>query len=266
MTQLSVNVNKIATLRNARGQDQPNLIAVCDHLVQLGVKGITVHPRPDERHIRRSDVFEIAQWIKDYPDVEFNIEGYPSKKFLSLIAEVRPDQATLVPDPPEVLTSNAGWNVKENLDLLKGVCRELSDLKIRSSLFVDVYKVSEPEISALVESGTDRVEMYTETYAKAFVQQNSHQNDKLINTLGKFKSAAIKYLNAGLELNAGHDLNQKNLETFVKAIPEIKEVSIGHALITESLYDGFEKTINNYFAILNGIQTGSPVKTTTQKS
>jgi pyridoxine 5-phosphate synthase len=232
MTRLSVNVNKIATLRNARGGNIPNLIKVVQDCEKFGAQGITVHPRPDERHIRRRDVYD----IKPLVTTEFNIEGYPARKFLDLVIEVKPDQVTLVPDPPNAITSNAGWDTRRHSDFLKDVIAELHAAGIRTSIFID----TDPElIYKAAETGTDRVELYTEPYAVGF----TYNKEKAVEP---FVKAAIAATDAGLGLNAGHDLSLENLKFFAQNIPDLLEVSIGHALISDALYFGLENTIQLY--------------------
>ncbi|REJ83016.1 MAG: pyridoxine 5'-phosphate synthase [Bacteroidetes bacterium] len=231
-TRLSVNINKIATLRNARGGKFPDLIRAAKDIQAFGAEGITVHPRPDERHIRRKDVYD----LKNHIHTEFNIEGYPSKDFISLIHEIRPAQVTLVPDPPDVLTSNAGWDVKKHKSFLQDVITELKESGARVSLFM------EPDtdmIDHCVATGTDRIELYTETYSS----QYSSDPDKAIKP---FIAAAIRAGECELGLNAGHDLNLENLRFFSQNIPGLLEVSIGHAIICDALYFGLENTIQMY--------------------
>lgn len=232
MTRLSVNINKIATLRNARGGNIPNVLKVAVDCQKFGAQGITVHPRPDERHIRYQDVKDIKPFITS----EFNIEGYPSSKFLDLVLAVKPDQATLVPDPPDALTSSEGWDIIKNLSFLKEVVSDLKQAGIRTSLFLD----TNPEnIRNAVKTGTDRIELYTEPYA-------SYYSDNREKAIEPFVKAAITANNAGIQLNAGHDLNLNNLKYFYDNIPGLLEVSIGHALISDALYFGLEKTIQLY--------------------
>lgn len=244
---LSVNLNKIATLRNSRGGSIPSVIEAAKSVIHFGAHGITVHPRPDERHIKKQDVFELSSFLqeinKQNPNkdkIEFNIEGYPSENFLKLIEEIRPDQATLVPDPPDVLTSNAGWRVQENLALLTEVNKKLKALNVRSSFFIDVLAWNSSEEEALSKLKPDRVELYTEKYATDF---NTASFDQ---TLKKYQSVAQKLSSLSIGINAGHDLNLDNIRTLVTEIPEIEEVSIGHALIAEALYLGLESTIKKY--------------------
>lgn len=232
MTQLSVNINKIATLRNARGGDVPNVIQVAKDCEKFGSQGITVHPRPDERHITYKDVRELSQVVT----TEFNIEGYPTNDFIDLVTEVKPAQVTLVPDSPEVLTSNAGWDTVKHLGFLKEVVNHFKRNDIRTSLFVET---NVHMIEGAKASGTDRIELYTESYAKAFPMNP----DIAVNPF----TLAAKYANTlGLGVNAGHDLSLENLEYFASHIPELLEVSIGHALISDALYYGLENTIQMY--------------------
>jgi pyridoxine 5-phosphate synthase len=232
MTRLSVNINKIATIRNARGGTVPDLVKAAVDCQRFGARGITVHPRPDERHIRFQDVRDIRPVIT----TEFNIEGYPSRQFLDLVREVRPDQATLVPDPPGVLTSNQGWDVLAHREFLAGVIAELKDSGIRTSLFVGT-DLGQIECAAV--TGADRIELYTEPYASHFPVDPAM-------AIAPFVRAAVKAAEAGLGLNAGHDLNLDNLKYFKQHIPGLLEVSIGHALISDALYFGLKKTIRLY--------------------
>jgi pyridoxine 5-phosphate synthase len=241
MTKLSVNVNKLATLRNARGKNTPDVVQFSKAIVGFGAHGITVHPRPDGRHIRTNDAFDIAKSI----NVEFNIEGYPTEDFLDLVTRIKPAQCTLVPDKPEVLTSNAGWLIAENITLLKSCIAKLHEHGIRTSLFVDPYTLKEADLALLKSTGTDRVEFYTEAYANAFGSENQAQ------VLDDYKKTARAISNLGIQLNAGHDLNLDNLAPFLEAIPNIEEVSIGHALICDALILGMEETIKRYLAIVN---------------
>jgi pyridoxine 5-phosphate synthase len=232
LTRLSVNINKIATLRNARGGNVPDVQKVAVDCEHFGAQGITVHPRPDERHIRYRDV----ELLKPLVTTEFNIEGYPSESFMKLVTGVKPHQVTLVPDPPGVLTSNAGWDTLKNKDFLVEVIGEFKSHGIRTSIFVG----TEPEfIEGAVETGCDRVELYTEPYAQTF------HEDK-VKAIAPFKKAAEVARELGLELNAGHDLDLHNLRWFRQQIPWIREVSIGHALISDALYYGLQNTIQLY--------------------
>lgn len=251
MTKLSVNVNKIATLRNARGQDLPNVVKVSKDIIKFGAHGITIHPRPDERHIKRQDAYDLRQLIDESRqrghDVEFNIEGYPSEDFLKLIEETCPDQCTLVPDPPNVITSNAGWNLTTQATLLEDVLGRLKIMGVRSSVFLDPEDNSESQWQAMHQLKPDRIELYTEAFAK------SHGGNNFDQVMSGYQTLAAQALKAGVELNAGHDLNLENLPTLIRSIPEIKEVSIGHALICESLYSGLETTVKSYLKILKDL-------------
>ena len=232
MVRLSVNINKIATIRNARGGDVPNVLEAAINCERYGAEGITVHPRPDERHIRYQDVRDIKKAIK----TEFNIEGYPTEDFLKLVEEVVPHQVTLVPDSPDVLTSNAGWDTIKNKDLLIKIISRLKAKGIRTSIFVET---DVEMIKAAAETGTDRIELYTESYAVNFPKNKEA-------AIAPFVKAAIAANEVGLEINAGHDLDSENLNYFAKNIPALVEVSIGHALISEALYMGLENTIQYY--------------------
>ena len=236
MTRLSVNINKIATLRNARGEDYPNLIKTAQDIINFGAQGITIHPRPDERHIRYSYAFELKEKI----NTELNIEGNPSKKFIDLVNTVKPEQVTLVPDSEDAITSNAGCNTITNFSFLKDIVNEFQSNSIRVSIFID------PEIDMLEGAkkiNADRVELFTGTYAKVYNINKSKAIEKYIKC-----SKVANEIN--LDLNAGHDLNQDNLDFFIQSTKNIKEVSIGHALISESLYEGLHSTIKSYLDIL----------------
>jgi pyridoxine 5-phosphate synthase len=236
MTKLSVNINKFATLRNARGGNNPDVVKAAVDCVRFGAEGITVHPRPDERHIRRSDVFEVAKAI----DVEFNIEGYPSEDFLRLVEDVRPAQCTLVPDPPGVLTSNAGWNTLQHKAYLIDVVARLQQSGVRVSIFMETDLRL---IDAAAQTGTDRIELYTEPYAEHYALDREK-------AIAPFTQAAIHAHAHGLGINAGHDLSLENLGFFHQRIPHLLEVSIGHALVCDALYLGLEKTISAYLGCL----------------
>jgi pyridoxine 5-phosphate synthase len=238
MTRLSVNVNKIATLRNSRGTNLPDLLKVTKDIVRFGAQGITVHPRPDERHIKMQDVIAISENI----GVELNVEGYPSPDLMELVAKVRPQQVTLVPDSPDVLTSNAGWRVGERMAFLQKVIAQLHLNQIRVSLFIDPFDYANSDLTEVRNTGTDAIELYTEAYAKLF---NTNQRNGVVLL---YKQAAEKAHAFGLQVNAGHDLNLDNLNYFVSKIGCISEVSIGHALICDALYVGLEKTIQNYLS------------------
>jgi pyridoxine 5-phosphate synthase len=234
MTRLSVNINKIATIRNARGSNMPNVALAAVNCERFGAEGITVHPRPDERHIRYADVREIRPLIT----TEFNIEGNPIPSFIDLVCEVRPHQVTLVPDAEDAITSNAGWNTIRHKDFLMDICGEFRSKGIRTSIFID----ADPKMAeAAALCGCDRVELYTEPYADMFPKDPAA-------AVAPFAETAAVARECGLALNAGHDLNLDNLEYFIRQIPWIEEVSIGHALISDALYMGLEKTIQAYLS------------------
>lgn len=236
MTKLSVNINKIATLRNARGGNIPDLVQAAIDIQKFGADGITIHPRPDERHIRYSDVYNLKKVVT----TEFNIEGYPSMDFMKLVDDVRPEQVTLVPDPPGVLTSNAGWDMITHQSFLRDVVSFFKSIDCRVSLFVDP---SAGMVEAAATTGTDRVELYTEAYASGFAE------DPSLAILPYLEAAQAAHA-VGLGLNAGHDLNLANLSYFHRLIPFLLEVSIGHALISDALYFGLEETVRLYKACL----------------
>ena len=237
MTQLSVNINKFATIRNARGGNNPNLVQIAQDCERFGAQGITVHPRPDERHITKKDVYE----LKDIVTTEFNIEGYPDERFMQIIKEVRPHQATLVPDPPHVLTSNAGWDTVKNAATLKDIISELKDWGVRTSIFIAPEKNM---MDGAKECGTDRVELYTEMYA------SSYEEDKE-EAIAPYLDAANHARSLELGINAGHDLDLNNLQFLKEQIPFTDEVSIGHALVCDALYLGLENTIQMYLRKLH---------------
>ena len=236
MTKLSVNINKIATLRNARGGNMPNVLNVALDCERFGAQGITVHPRPDERHITYNDVYDLHKNIS----TEFNIEGNPIDRFMKLVLDVKPAQATLVPDAPDAITSNAGWDTIKHKSFLKDTIAQLKEAGIRTSIFVD----ANPEmIFHAKETGADRVELYTESYAV------NYTTDKFM-AIKAFVQAAEVAQEVGLGLNAGHDLSLENLEFFAKNIPNLMEVSIGHALVADALYYGLENTVMMYKRLL----------------
>ena len=237
MTRLSVNINKIATLRNARGGNLPDLIRAAMDCERFGAQGITVHPRPDERHITYKDVFDLKRIVKQ----EFNIEGNPTEKFIELVLAVKPDQVTLVPDPPGAITSNAGWDTVKNEKFLSEVIAEFRKNGIRTSVFIET---DERMIRNAAITGTDRIELYTESYAKNFPADREK-------AIRPFIIAAEIAGEVGLGVNAGHDLNLENLKFFHENIPGLLEVSIGHALICDALYFGLENTIQLYLRQLN---------------
>ena len=232
MTRLSVNINKIATLRNARGGDVPNLIQVALDAQKFGAQGITIHPRPDERHIRYQDAVD----LKPVVHTEFNIEGNPQSKFLGLIEKLRPDQVTLVPDADDAITSNAGWDTVKNQAKLKEIIAGCKNIGVRTSIFVapDLRM-----IEGAAACGTDRIELYTEAYAHNYIKNREE-------AVASYAAAAVHAHQLGLGVNAGHDLSLENIEFFAKNVPHLAEVSIGHALICESLYQGLEVVIKGY--------------------
>jgi len=236
MTKLSVNINKIATIRNARGSETPNIVKAAINCQKFGADGITIHPRPDERHITKKDVYEIKPIIT----TEYNIEGYPSDDFIKMVLEVRPEQVTLVPDGPDVITSCAGWDTVKFQDYLKEIISVFKESGIRTSIFVD-------PIIEMIEGaklcGTDRIELYTEDYATHYAEDNEK-------AITPYVLCARKAAELGLEINAGHDLSLENLEYFAKSIPNLAEVSIGHALISDAIYLGLENTIQMYKRLL----------------
>lgn len=233
---LSVNINKIATLRNARGGDNPNVVEAAIRIQQFGAQGITVHPRPDERHIKYADVRELRPVV----NTEFNIEGYPNEEFIALVLEVRPEQVTLVPDPPEALTSNTGWDCVTHQAYLQQVIARFKAAGIRTSIFLNAEV---EQVYAARQTGTDRIELYTESYA-------AHYADDRVTAIAPFVAAARAAQEVGLALNAGHDLSLENLAYFAQQVPGLKEVSIGHALIADALYLGLEETVRRYRAAL----------------
>lgn len=232
MTKLSVNINKIATLRNARGGNVPDVVEAARRIEQFGADGITVHPRPDERHIRRSDVYA----LKSAVTTEFNIEGYPSPEFLEMVLHVKPHQVTLVPDPPDAITSNAGWDVIAHQDFLKLVVTQLKSAGIRVSIFLEANPTL---VQSAVSTGTDRIELYTESYASGYTKDREE-------AVRPFVETAKEAQRLGLGLNAGHDLSFENLRFFSEHVPGLLEVSIGHALISDALYWGLENTVSLY--------------------
>ena len=236
-TKLSVNINKIATLRNSRGGNYPNVCDFAFDIQEYGAEGITIHPRPDERHIRYKDAYDLKKVVT----TEFNIEGNPIDKFVRMVSDIRPTQVTLVPDAIDAITSNSGWDTNSNKSMLKEVVSEFKSYGIRVSIFLD------PDIQfidSVCEINPDRIELYTEDYARQF----SKNNFSIINN---YRKCSIEIGKAGIGINAGHDLNLKNIKYFKENIENLLEVSIGHALITESLYFGLEKTIKKYLEFLS---------------
>lgn len=236
-TKLSVNINKIATIRNARGGNTPNVAQVAIDCERFGAHGITIHPRPDERHITTKDVYDLHQVVT----TELNIEGYPDQRFMNMIAQLKPAQATLVPDPPHVLTSNAGWNTKENLEWLTELIAEIKSHGVRTSIFVDTDLTN---IEYAAKTGVDRIELYTGPYAEEFEMAPKK-------AIAPYVKAANLATELGLEVNAGHDLSLANLKFFKENIPQLAEVSIGHALVSDTIYFGLENTIQQYLFQLN---------------
>ncbi len=232
MTKLSVNVNKIATLRNARGGNVPDLIKVSRDLERFGAQGITIHPRPDERHIRYQD----ARDLKKNTTTEFNIEGNPIPKFIDLVLDLKPEQVTLVPDSVDAITSNAGWDTIKHKDFLTDVIKTFKDAGIRTSIFVDPIPKM---VTGAKATGTDRIELYTESYASEYVQNKAK-------AIQPFIEAAKSANELGIGINAGHDLSLDNIQYFAENIPNLLEVSIGHALICEALYLGLDNVVNMY--------------------
>ena len=232
MTNLSVNINKVATIRNARGGNVPNVEKVALDCERFGADGITVHPRPDERHIRQSDVFGLRPLLR----TEFNIEGYPSEAFIDMVLKVKPAQVTLVPDAPNVLTSNSGWDVEANLEFLTQVVDRLKEAGIRTSIFVGT---DEKNIQLAARTGADRVELYTGPFAEMYPKDPEA-------AVAPYVAASNAAHKVGLGVNAGHDLSLENLAFFSKKMPYLNEVSIGHALISDALYLGLEETIKQY--------------------
>lgn len=239
MTYLSVNLNKIALLRNARGRDFPNVVDFANKLIVLGVHGITVHPRQDERHITQQDAIDLGELLADNEDVEFNIEGYPSEDFMQLVIKIKPTQCTLVPDSPDQLTSDHGWDLEKQGDFVKDVCGQLNAEGIRSAIFMD----PDPEQIGLVpDTGAKRIELYTEEYAATYT--NSEEGA----VFQRYKNSALKAQNLGIGVNAGHDLDLTNLAKFL-TIDEILEVSIGHVLTIECIEQGMKSVIGQYLEI-----------------
>lgn len=232
MTKLSVNINKIATLRNARGGETPSVTEAAIKIQEFGAHGITIHPRPDERHITRKDVYD----LKPIVHTEFNIEGNPHREFIDMVLEIKPEQVTLVPDADDAITSNAGWDCEKNMDFLKSVIAEFKNAGMRTSIFLD----PNPEmVKFAAETGADRIELYTEAYASNYAKNKEVAIKSYIET-------AVEAEKFGLGINAGHDLSLENLKYFADNIPNLLEVSIGHALVSEALYMGMENTVQAY--------------------
>ena len=243
MTLLSININKFALIRNSRGTNYPDLIDMCKRCIKYGAEGITVHPRNDERHVKYSDLYLLSQTIKNIEKkIEFNIEGFPSDKFCKIINEIKPDQVTLVPDPPDAVTSSFGWNCSENKNLLTDVVGEFKNNNIRVSLFINP---SNKTLENLYDIKTDRVELYTFDYAKKYNDNSEKSIEPYINVVEFIKTIP------NIGINAGHDLNLNNLVFLLKKIPSILEVSIGHALVCDAFEFGLKNTIARYIKITN---------------
>lgn len=242
MTKLSVNLNKIALLRNSRGRDYPNVVEYARKCIELGVGGITVHPRPDERHTKKQDAYDLGLLCEQYPQIEFNIEGYPAQDFIAMVEAIKPDQCTLVPDNVNQLTSDHGWDIDGSTRILVPALERLADAGIRSSLFVDPAPV---QVAAAARVGADRIELYTEAWANAFGRPDEQS------IFDQYLESALKAAESGVGINAGHDLDLDNLSRFLE-IPGILEVSIGHALTIECLFQGIESVIPRYLEICAG--------------
>ena len=239
MTKLSVNLNKIALLRNSRGRDYPNVVEFAKKFITLGVEGITVHPRQDERHITRQDAYDLAELLESQPTVEYNIEGYPSGDFLALVHELKPTQCTLVPDSPDQLTSDHGWDLDKHSEYLSNICSNLNDKGIRSAIFLDP---DAGQVRQVPKTNAQRIELYTEAYANAY-NTNTQQS-----VLELYRVASAEAESLGIGVNAGHDLDLTNLQTFL-SIDNILEVSIGHALTIESIESGLNSVVSKYLKI-----------------
>ena len=246
MTKLSVNVNKIALLRNARALDMPDVGRLAGLALQSGASGITVHPRPDERHIRKSDVLPLSEVIKQFPNAEFNIEGNPFHQLMDIIREIKPHQVTLVPDDIAASTSDHGWDLATDGARLEPIIQELKSLEIRVSLFMDPLA---DQMIVAKELGADRIELYTEAYA------NAYKTNDQDHVTGKYHDTAVSAAKVGLGINAGHDLNLDNLSYFPSQVPQVEEVSIGHALTADALEYGIENTVQRYLAQIQSSYT-----------
>ena len=246
MTKLSVNVNKIALLRNARALDMPDVGRLAGLALHSGASGITVHPRPDERHIRKSDVLPLSEVIKQFPNAEFNIEGNPFHQLMDIIREIKPHQVTLVPDDIAASTSDHGWDLATDGARLEPIIQELKSLEIRVSLFMDPLA---DQMIVAKELGADRIELYTEAYA------NAYKTNDQDHVTGKYHDTAVSAAKVGLGINAGHDLNLDNLSYFLSQVPQVEEVSIGHALTADALEYGIENTVQRYLAQIQSSYT-----------
>jgi pyridoxine 5-phosphate synthase len=244
MTQFSVNLNKFALLRNSRGANMPNVLEMARRAIAKGVHGITVHPRPDQRHTRYQDVYDLAALVRQHPGVELNIEGNPEERFLEVVLDAKPHQCTLVPDAPDQLTSDHGWNLIRDRERLSPVVRTLQEAGIRVSVFLDPNL---EQLTAIPNVAPDRIELYTEAYARAFGSADESE------LLGRYAEAAARAEAPGVGVNAGHDLNLANLEKFLVTVPNVLEVSIGHAVVCESFDYTFEGTLERYLGIVNEV-------------
>ena len=244
-TLFSVNLNKLALIRNSRGTDYPNLLYFVKKLIDLGVKGFTVHPRPDERHIRYQDVYDISEFLKDYKDIEFNIEGNPNEQFLALIREVKPHQCTLVPDSEDQLTSDHGFDILKHKDMLSELSHELEAFGTRCAVFIDP---DIEQIKAVIDSDVQTIEMYTEEWARAYEKHNIDGNDEFDEVKKRFSDCINLASQNGMRVNAGHDLNLENLADLLR-LGDVAEVSIGHAFTIESLEQGMDNVVRQYLAI-----------------
>ena len=243
-TQLSVNLNKIALLRNARGRNYPSVTDFAARVLDSGAIGVTMHPRPDERHARKSDIYELAELLIDYAGKELNVEGNPTEEFMQMVLDIKPHQCTLVPDDPDQITSDHGWNLNQDLALVKSTVNRLKDAGIRSSIFMDPKELDMPLAS---QTGADRIELYTESYAENY---NTENGDDI---LKQYQDTALAAQSFNLGVNAGHDLNLENLELFLTSVYDVKEVSIGHAIVIESIEYGFNETLAKYLDIIDRV-------------
>lgn len=247
-TQLSVNLNKIALLRNARGRDYPSVIEFSRKVLETTAVGVTMHPRPDQRHARNSDVYELAELLIDNPGKELNIEGNPADEFMKLVLDIKPHQCTLVPDDPDQVTSDHGWDLHRDMDFVRSQVARLNDVGIRTSIFMDPV-ATDMELAA--QTGTDRIELYTEQYAENY---GHHDQDKILRL---YRQTAETAQQQGMAVNAGHDLNLDNLELFLTGVSDVREVSIGHAITVESLEYGFTPTLKRYLEIIERVNENS---------
>ena len=243
-TQLSVNLNKIALLRNARGRNYPSVIDFATRVLESDAIGVTMHPRPDERHARRSDIHELAELLIDFPGKELNVEGNPTDEFMQLVLDIKPHQCTLVPDDPDQVTSDHGWKLDQDMALVKSAVNRLKDAGVRSSIFMDPIA---SDMSLASQTGADRIELYTESYAE------NYNSESAGDTLKAYQDTALAAQSFSLGVNAGHDLNLENLEKFLTNVYDVKEVSIGHAIIIESLEYGFNETLTRYLEIIGRV-------------